>query len=48
MAKVYDHVTGGVASKPMTDPAVVIHLHDEVIQKACNEAYDEGYGDGEE
>ena len=34
---VYDHVTGGRISKPMTDPGVVIAEADDCYRKLCDD-----------
>lgn len=36
--KVYDHVTGGQASKPLTLPSVICALHDDHVTELCDEA----------
>lgn len=38
--KVYDYVTGGLVSKPLTDPSVVMELADEHYYKLCSEDED--------
>lgn len=35
---IYDHASGGIISKPMTDPHVVIDMLDDRITKDCEEA----------
>lgn len=39
--QVYDHVTGGKVSKPMTDPEVVKSLYDDYVQEQIDRAIDE-------
>lgn len=41
---VYDHVTGGQASKPMTDPQAIIGLFNDYVQGQVNEAVKEHIG----
>jgi len=38
---VYDHITNGQVSKPLTDPNVVIALHDDIRTKDIDEAIQE-------
>ena len=35
---VYDHVTGGMISKPNTDAAVIMSVHDDYVQQLMDEA----------
>ena len=41
-ARVYDHVTNGMVSKPNTDPVVVIAMADDAEQKTVDELVKEG------
>lgn len=39
--QVYDHVTGGKVTKPMTDPEVVKSLFDDYVQEHVDDAVEE-------
>jgi hypothetical protein len=41
VAKVYDHITSGRVSKPLTDSDAVIALHDDIRTKDINDAIEE-------
>lgn len=39
--EVYMGVTGGMVSKPMTDPDVVLSLHSEYVNRMCEECVED-------
>lgn len=41
VSKVYDHVTGGKASKPNTDADVIKSLHDDYVNELIEEAVED-------
>jgi hypothetical protein len=39
--KIFDAITGGMVSKPMTDPDVVISLHDDYVDRMVEQAVED-------
>lgn len=46
--KLYDNISGGYISKPMTNINAVIQKVEERIEQAYEEGYEEGYNHGSE